>query len=34
MLLIFSVTLEKVCPGAMTGGRRSATGICKLVAMP
>jgi hypothetical protein len=34
MLLIFSVMVEKVWPGAITGTRLSATGICVLVAMP
>jgi len=34
MLLIFSVIVEKVCPGSITGARLSATGICKLDAMP
>src|ERR1035437_3012442 len=34
MLLIFSVMVEKVWPGAITGTRVSATGICVLVAMP
>src|ERR1700688_262506 len=34
MLLIFSVMVEKVWPGAITGTRLSATGICVFVAMP
>ncbi len=34
MLLIFPVMVEKVWPGAITGTRLSATGICVLVAMP
>src|SRR5208337_4745956 len=34
MLLIFSPMVEKVWPGAITGTRLSATGICVLVAMP
>jgi hypothetical protein len=34
MLLTFSVMEEKVLPGAITGTRLSATGICVLVAMP
>ena len=33
MLLIFSVMVEKVWPGAITGTRLSATGICVLVAI-
>ena len=34
MLLIFSPMVEKVYPGAITGTRLSATGICVFVAMP
>src|SRR5208337_787615 len=33
MALIFSVMVEKVWPGAITGTRLSATGICVLVAI-
>ena len=34
MLLIFSPMVEKVYPGAITGTRLSAAGICVFVAMP